>query len=304
MPNKIKLVLILVAIVAMFLVYKLAQYVHVVANGDSTFQQGTPLPSPDDDPDHDGLDNQQEVIWGSDPFSPDSDGDGFKDGEEVNSGHNPLVPGPDDLINSDNLTDQLSQLAVAGLYTGALNPDDDNYVQTLNDITSSVADSGTYLFNKTIDPSALTVVDNSTQANTAYVRASAPLLQQFSNTLGNEFAKIKDNLNAIGKGGFSDPVKKFFAQQATIYDDISKTGSALPVPRTFADTHADFLSLTQQMSAISTAIANGDTDSVKAALALDALGNMYTKYINFLTAYSDTLQTIHIDINSLDNLLP
>ena len=222
----------------------------------------------------------------------------------MNSGHNPLVPGPDDLINSDNLTDQLSQLAVAGLYTGALNPDDDNYVQTLNDITSSVADSGTYLFNKTIDPSALTVVDNSTQANTAYVRVSAPLLQQFSNTLGNEFAQIKNNLNAIGKGGFSDPVKKFFAQQAIIYDDISKTGLALPVPRTFADIHADFLSLTQQMSAVSTAIANGDTDSVKAALARDALGNMYTKYINFLTAYSDTLQTIHIDINSLDNLLP
>lgn len=304
MPNKIKIVLTLVAIVAMFLVYQLAQYVHTVANGNSTFQQGSPLPSPDDDPDHDGLNNQQEVIWGSDPFNSDSDGDGFKDGEEVNSGHNPLVPGPDDLINSDNLTDQLSQLAVSGLYAGALNPDSADYTKTLNDITSSVADSGTYLFNKTIDPSAFAVIDGSAQTNTAYVRASAPLFQQFSNTLGNEFTNIKDNLNAIGKGGFSGPVKKFFTQQATIYDDITKTGLALSVPRPFVNTHVNFLSLTQQMSTISTAIANGDTDSVKAALALDALGDMYTKYINFLTAYSDTLQNVHVDINSLDNPLP
>ena len=304
MPNKIKIVLTLVVVVAMFLVYQLAQYVHTIANGNSTFQQGSPLPNPDDDPDHDGLNNQQEVIWGSDPFNPDSDGDGFKDGEEVNSGHNPLVPGPDDLINSDNLTDQLSQLAVSGLYAGALDPDSVDYTKTLNDITSSVADSGTYLFNKTVDPSAFTVIDGSAQTNTTYVRASAPLFQQFSNTLGNEFANIKDSLNAIGKGGFSDPVKKFFAQQATIYDDISRAGLALPVPRPFVNTHANFLSLTQQMSTISTAIANGDTDSVKAALALDALGDMYTKYINFLIAYGNTLETVHVDINSLNNLLP
>src|SRR3989338_8569758 len=134
MQNKIKIVLIIVAIVAMFLVYQLAQYVHTVANGDSTFQQGTPLPNPDDDPDHDGLDNQQEVIWGSDPFNPDSDGDGFKDGEEVNSGHNPLIPGPDDLISADNLTEQFSELTVAGLAEGSLQPDSPDYAQALADI--------------------------------------------------------------------------------------------------------------------------------------------------------------------------
>ena len=302
MPNKIKIALTLVAIVAVFLVYQLAQYVHAVANGNSTFQQSSPLPNPDDDPDHDGLNNQQEVIWGTDPFNPDSDGDGFKDGEEVNSGHNPLVPGPDDLINSGNLTDQLSELAASGIYAGALKPDNENYDQTLNDITSSVADSGIYLFNKTIDVSSFNVINGSAQTNTTYVQTTAPLFQQFSNALGNELAHIKDNLLTIGKGGFSDSVKNFFTQQSTVYASISKTGLTVSVPRPLLKIHTDFMSLSSQMQTISEALANGDKDTVKAALALDALGNMYTKYIDLLSAYGDTLQNISLDNNLLNNL--
>ena len=287
------------AIVALLSVYKLGQYIDTVANGNSTYQQGSPLPNPDNDLDSDGLDNQQEMIWGTDPFNPDTDGDGFKDGEEVKSGHNPLVPGPDDLINDDNLTDQLSQLAIAGLYTGDLDPEKENYDQILNDITSSVADSGIYLFNKTVDESSFNVIDGSTQANTTYVQTTTPLFQQFSDTLGNDFAHIKDNLVTIGSGGFSNSVKGFFAKQSDIYASISKTGLALPVPRPLLKTHSDFISLSLQMQTISEALSNGDKDAVKAALALDALGNMYTKYIDLLSAYSDTLQKIDLDNNLL-----
>lgn len=48
-----------------------------------------------DDPDRDGLTNEEEAIWGTDPNNPDTDGDGYNDRNEVYTNHNPLVAGPD-----------------------------------------------------------------------------------------------------------------------------------------------------------------------------------------------------------------
>lgn len=45
------------------------------------------------DPDVDGLTNDQEATYGTNPNNPDSDGDGFLDGDEVQNGYNPLGPG-------------------------------------------------------------------------------------------------------------------------------------------------------------------------------------------------------------------
>jgi len=46
------------------------------------------------DSDLDGLtNNQEENVWGTDPFNPDTDGDGILDGIEVRNGTNPLDPG-------------------------------------------------------------------------------------------------------------------------------------------------------------------------------------------------------------------
>jgi hypothetical protein len=46
------------------------------------------------DTDGDGLFDREEIfIYGTDPLNPDTDGDGFLDGDEVKSGYNPLGPG-------------------------------------------------------------------------------------------------------------------------------------------------------------------------------------------------------------------
>lgn len=55
---------------------------------DSGFSEGLGI-----DGDKDGLNDDKESRYGSDPIKPDSDGDGFKDGEEVNRGFNPAGPG-------------------------------------------------------------------------------------------------------------------------------------------------------------------------------------------------------------------
>ncbi len=46
-----------------------------------------------DDFDQDGLSNQAEEFYGTDPNNPDTDGDGHSDGDEVSRGYDPLLPG-------------------------------------------------------------------------------------------------------------------------------------------------------------------------------------------------------------------
>ncbi len=46
-----------------------------------------------EDFDNDGLPDEIETIYGTDPNNPDTDGDGYTDGEEIASGYDPLIPG-------------------------------------------------------------------------------------------------------------------------------------------------------------------------------------------------------------------
>ena len=52
-----------------------------------------PLPTSTDDSDSDGLTDEQEKQWGTDPHNPDTDGDGIYDGVEIANGTNPNGPG-------------------------------------------------------------------------------------------------------------------------------------------------------------------------------------------------------------------
>lgn len=83
-------------------------------NGKNIFQ----------DSDRDGLSNEEEKLYGTDPFKKDTDGDGYSDGVEVESGYDPLKKAPGDKIvattedvseskpvvatQKDNLTEKVS----------------------------------------------------------------------------------------------------------------------------------------------------------------------------------------------------
>jgi len=50
------------------------------------------------DTDQDGLSNEEELAYGTDPNNTDTDHDSYTDGTEVSSGYDPLVPAPGDKI--------------------------------------------------------------------------------------------------------------------------------------------------------------------------------------------------------------
>lgn len=62
------------------------------------------------DSDQDGLTNEEEKLYGTNPNSSDTDGDGYSDGVEVKSGYDPTKPAPGDKLFSvdDFLGDELS----------------------------------------------------------------------------------------------------------------------------------------------------------------------------------------------------
>jgi len=85
------------------------------------------------DSDQDGLSNDEEKLYGTDPFSRDTDSDGYSDGVEVESGYDPLKPAPGDKIikekeassavgvatsETENLTQKVSE-EIAGILKGA-----------------------------------------------------------------------------------------------------------------------------------------------------------------------------------------
>lgn len=54
------------------------------------------------DSDQDGLSNDEEGLYGTDPLNKDSDGDGYMDGVEVESGYDPMKPSPGDKLIPEN----------------------------------------------------------------------------------------------------------------------------------------------------------------------------------------------------------
>ena len=99
------------------------------------------------DSDQDGLSNDEEKLYGTDPFSRDTDGDGYSDGVEVESGYDPLKRAPGDkvikeikpssvavLSETENLTQKVSE-EIADILK---NTNENGQAISLEDINASV----------------------------------------------------------------------------------------------------------------------------------------------------------------------
>lgn len=83
------------------------------------------------DSDKDGLGDDEEKVYGTDPLNADSDGDGYSDGVEVKSGYDPLKPAPGDRIVAP---DALTEASVLGESV------DSSQISTEDNVTSQLSD--------------------------------------------------------------------------------------------------------------------------------------------------------------------
>lgn len=113
------------------------------------------------DSDQDGLSNDEEALYGTDPMNKDTDGDGYTDGVEVESGYDPLKPAPGDKIVSDKpdtragvtstqatattadtsktLTNQISN-QIADMVQGSASDGKDISIETISDSVQQITD--------------------------------------------------------------------------------------------------------------------------------------------------------------------
>lgn len=62
------------------------------------------------DADQDGLSNDEEKLYGTNPNKADTDGDGYSDGTEVKSGYDPSMPAPGDKLGGIAEDDSISEM--------------------------------------------------------------------------------------------------------------------------------------------------------------------------------------------------
>lgn len=111
------------------------------------------------DSDQDGLSNDEEKLYGTNPSVKDSDGDGYSDGVEVESGYDPLKPAPGDKIvkqisneslssnsqqeteNGENLTEKVSK-EIANVLKNSGQGGDEISMEDVDGVVQKALDEG------------------------------------------------------------------------------------------------------------------------------------------------------------------
>ena len=221
----------------------------------------------DADWDNDGLNNKEESFWGTDPNNSDTDGDSYLDGEEVTSGHDPLIPAPDDKIFTDNLTDRVSKLALAGLYEGSLKPSSPNYEQSLNDLALAAVDTVVAELSGNIDPNRLRVADDSKLNQEFYIEKASPVLAGLLDAFVNQTPKLEDSNN------FSlNNTSQHYGNKARRYQQLLEQGYEMEVPNNWVQEHTLLLRTVSSLQVSNEALSNSGEDPLKAAAAFQVIG--------------------------------
>lgn len=279
-----------------------------------------------DDTDHDGLKDQEEAVWGSDPYNSDTDGDGFLDGEEVLSGHNPIQADDDSLAKQKeflglNSTQRLAQAITGGILSGdlkkGLNPK--IFAESIDQVAgATVYSTLSALDNIEVgEDEIISSDDNSPESQEKYVETifkvvsndimelifnqSKELVFLFSANQTAEAGQIYDDQQ-------KEEIKTKFLRYAikfqSAYDQLGET----PVPSQWIDIHKKILALLKKLELYHRSIALADGDSLKQMIVLGNLQNVYLESQPILSAINSHLKANrlnppHSDFFSINSLL-
>lgn len=230
------------------------------------------------DSDGDGLYDWEEILWGMDPFNPDTTGNGILDGQEVAARRKELQAqsgGGDDrpLTYTDALAQQMF-LFVAGNPNAQLQ-DIDNFAKTL---TSDAFDLDIFNYLNKNDISISQNISIETYYNSVVDIISQLAFIPVDLTLIEAYMLFEDDVEH----------RQVLINQINIYKDLLDSFLALPVYKDAFDLHLNIAnSFVQTITLLETILFNTFRDPV---IALSALGQ-----------YSDINDSFILNIENLTN---
>ncbi|PIR41356.1 MAG: hypothetical protein COV31_01510 [Candidatus Yanofskybacteria bacterium CG10_big_fil_rev_8_21_14_0_10_46_23] len=241
-----------------------------------------------DDFDSDGLSNQDEAFWTTDPYNPDTDGDGFLDGEEVLSGHDPLNSQEGDLltknsISQGNLTQNIASLIVSGIAAGDLSnqASDLTFNKSVDDLTlSAIVDTIGVLGNSRVQNLDHQITSSSPADQQAYLNKLNDVLRDnLANVITGQPQVVNRLFSAIGSNGFTSEdtaaIRGTFLGYALAFEGAYNQLLGIPVPQNWLALQEKSLDLIKRAEIHHRSIALSGNDPFKMLIAFSSLQGLY-----------------------------
>jgi len=268
-----------------------------------TFPSPTPEIIVTNDWDKDGIPDEEESIFKTDPFNEDTDGDGYLDGEEVAAGCSPIIPKPNDcqeeltkIDAEQNLTNEFSQLITGGLLSGDLNPRNENFLKSIIALGDKAEIESVKLLS--VDDSQIVVNvknDDSQNSRQEYV---------------NQLVQVAENYFLLA----SEPYQANIINEDKIFnldpqiEEIEKLYNKianLQVPISWVDFHRKLIKFIQKNQLYFKALNSASEDPFKSLLVLSRSTALNMEYQNLVSEALNKIreQKLNLPSNNLFDLL-
>lgn len=241
----------------------------------------------DKDSDEDGIPDWEEVLWGTDPFNPDTDGSGVGDKEKI---ERMKADGSENLAVFENTsqvrasgnvtkTDQIAQQLLADLI---------NIKNSPNSVNSTPSDLANRVANEISAQPGAQNIYRVEDVRTLPGRVDPDVVMAYTNSLISVLSKYQKspvNINTLGINDTSDPAFKTWAQGlADYYLKISEDILAIPVQSELINFHLAIANGFGKNSDEFKIVTNADEDVVPALSAVERINNLHME-INYLFTY-------------------
>jgi len=297
MPKKLKITLGVLLLVAGFLLVRIGLYFKNSATGiGSSAVRGVSQLSEEEnrltaDSDQDGIADVDESYYRTDAFDADSDDDGYLDGEEVITGHLPTVKDTGEISDEQslNVTNNLTQRLVGGIYAGDLNPRNgrgQKYAEGMNYLALATIDEALGKINQIPKNSSVLITNDSVASQEEYLKKIADILDgPFLNAFLQQPQTLHATLTLAVNGQFEEANQSFTDYNIKFTNAYAKL-LAIPAPGNWIDFHKHLLIFFQKIATEYNYATQWQDDPMLALTAISdlarSLGNIDTSLLQEL----------------------